>query len=108
MLQITIQFMPGLTEVRTAKLDFRHRALSHHAEGIAEALAHFGPYIVNCRGVRIPVRRIGEQHIIEDLGIIPRLSDWFVLIKPERWMSPPSHLLFREEKLDNAHADQRA
>lgn len=81
--------------------DFRHRALSHHAEGIAEAIAHFGPYIVNSQGVKVPVRRLGEQHVAEDLqGRIPSMRDWLSLIKPERWMSPPSHLLFRESKLD--------
>ncbi len=87
--------------------DFRHRALSHHAEGIQEAINRFGPYIMNSQGVKVPVRRIGEQHVAEDLGRIPSLRDWFSHIRPERWMSPPSHLLFRDEKLDQLLAEHK-
>lgn len=80
--------------------DFRHRALSHHAEGIADAITHFGPTITNSKGVKIPVRRLCEQHILEDLGVIPSLKDWYSQIKPDRWMSPEAKLLFREDNLD--------
>lgn len=36
--------------------DFRHRALSHHAEGIQESIDRFGPYILNSQLVKVPVR----------------------------------------------------
>jgi hypothetical protein len=30
--------------------------------------------------------RIGEQHVIEDLGFIPSFADWVRCIRPESWM----------------------
>ena len=56
--------------------DFRHRALRHHSQGIYEAERKFGTVICNAEGTRVPVRVIGEQHVREDLGRIPSLSDW--------------------------------
>lgn len=34
----------------------------------------------------VPVRLIGEQHVIEDLGLIPSFADWVRCIRPEPWM----------------------
>ena len=42
--------------------------------------------IKNSDGKMVPVRAIGEQHVIEDLGRIPTAADWLRMIKPERWM----------------------
>ena len=68
--------------------DFRHRALRHHSQGIFEAQRVFGMSIVNSDGKEVPVRYIGEQHVLEDCGgKIPSVSDWFKNIKPEAWMS---------------------
>lgn len=77
--------------------DFRHRALTHHAEGIWEAVAHFGDTITISTGAKIPVKAICERHVIEDLGQIPTLCDWLSQIKPQRWMSPKSKLLMSKE-----------
>ena len=55
--------------------DPRHRALRHHAEGI---------FMLD--GKTVPTRLVGEQHVIEDLGLIPSFADWARLIQPERWM----------------------
>lgn len=67
--------------------DFRHRALRHHTQGIFECERTFGVAIENSDGRAIPVRWIGEQHVSEDLGRIPSLSDWLYCIKPEPWMN---------------------
>lgn len=68
--------------------DFRHRALRHHAEGIFEAECVFGITITNSDGKQVPVRYIGEQHVIEDCGgRIPNLADWLSRIQPELWMA---------------------
>lgn len=104
--------------------DFRHRALRHHAQGIFEAERIFG-HAIRITGPRplrwfeklaekvfgvkiktgrsIPVRWIGEQHVKEDCGWIPSMSDWFKNIKPERWMGEPPVKL--ERLLDKAEAD---
>ena len=50
--------------------DVRHRALRHHAEGIFLCEKIFGTSIVNSDGREVPVRFIGEQHVLEDLGRI--------------------------------------
>lgn len=68
--------------------DFRHRALRHHAEGIFEAERVFGVTITNSDDKKVPVRYIGEQHVLEDCGgRIPNLADWLSKIQPEIWMS---------------------
>lgn len=76
--------------------DFRHRALSHHSAGIWECQEVFGPLLTLSTSVKVPVKLIAEQHILEDLGSIPSLKDWFSCIKPQQWMSPKAQLLFRK------------
>jgi hypothetical protein len=66
--------------------DPRHRALRHHAEGIFMLETLFSATITNSDGKVVPVRLIGEQHVIEDLGFIPSFADWGRLIQPQTWM----------------------
>lgn len=73
-------------ESKGAFADFRHRALRHHSEGIFLLESVFGPTIKNNDGKQIPVRLIGEQHVLEDLNRIPTLADWLRTIHPEPWM----------------------
>ncbi len=68
--------------------DFRHRAIRHHSEGIFECERVFGTTITNSDGKEIPVRYIGEQHIMEDCGgNVPTLKDWLSTIQPKPWMA---------------------
>lgn len=85
--------------------DFRHRALRHHSEGIFLAERMFGTTITNSDGRVIPVRFIGEQHVIEDCGFIPTLADWLKCIQAEPWMKRVGVKLGQEQpepKPDNA------
>lgn len=66
--------------------DFRHRALRHHAEGIFMAETIFGSTLALSTGRIIPTRWVGEQHVREDLGMIPSFGDWARAIRPEPWM----------------------
>ncbi len=66
--------------------DYRHRALRHHAQGIFECERIFGTTVVNSDGKHVPTRLIGEQHVKEDCGFVPTLSDWLRAIKGEDWM----------------------
>lgn len=66
--------------------DIRHRALRHHAQGIFWAEEVFGKFIVNSDGKQVPVRFIGEQHVKEDLGHIPTLTDWLRSVRLAPWM----------------------
>ena len=66
--------------------DPRHRALRHHAEGIFMLEAVYGETITISTGRIVPVRLIGEQHVLEDVGTIPSFADWARLIEPRPWM----------------------
>jgi hypothetical protein len=46
----------------------------------------FGTTITLSTGRVLPVRFVGEQHVLEDLGRIPTVQDWLLRIQPERWM----------------------
>lgn len=72
-------------ETKSHMADFRHRALRHHSLGIFWAEEHFGPVIKNSDGKEVPVRVIGEQHVKEDCGFIPTVSDWLGKIPAEPW-----------------------
>ena len=63
-----------------------HRALRHHTLGIFDAEALFGTTTTNSDGRVIPIRWIGEQHVIEDCRRIPSPSDWLKSIPIENWM----------------------
>ncbi len=68
--------------------DCRHRALRHHSEGIFQAEAHFGHTITNSDGRAVPVRLIGEQHVMEDCGgRIPTVADWLRTMPIQTWMN---------------------
>ena len=85
-----------LDRFKAAMPDFRHRAMTHHSEGIWEAIRFFGDTITISTGAKVPVKAICERHIKEDLGRIPTLSDWLRQIKPQIWMSPQSKLLMSQ------------
>lgn len=78
--------------------DFRHRALRHHAEGIFECERHFGETITNSDGKQIPVRYLGEQHVMEDCGRVPSLADWLSKIQPEPWMARATQTAHRSRR----------
>jgi hypothetical protein len=84
--------------------DFRHRALRHHSQGIFECERVFGQTVTLSTGRTIPVRWIGEQHVMEDLGFIPSLSDWLKCIQPEPWMNRPLKLSKELEKDEKVNA----
>ncbi|WP_194165358.1 DUF6915 family protein [Deinococcus terrestris] len=66
--------------------DARHRALRHHAQGIFWCEEVFGRTITNSAGRQIPVRLIGEQHVLEDFRRIPSLTEWLEHMTLEDWM----------------------
>lgn len=69
--------------------DPRHRALRHHAEGIAWAIKALGFTVHNSASKEIPIRLIAEQHIVEDCGWIPTIKDWLIHMNFEAWMDKP-------------------
>jgi hypothetical protein len=71
-----------------------HRALLHSSFGIFLAEQVFGHVIVNSEGRNVSVRDLGEQHVLEDLGCIPTVSDYLMYLEYQPWMhgegKPPS------------------
>jgi hypothetical protein len=76
-------------ETKSAYPDMRHRALRHHSEGIFWCEEKFGTVITNSEGRMVPVRIIGEQHIMEDLGWIPTIKDYLDNMEVQGWMFKP-------------------
>ena len=66
--------------------DNRHRAVTHHTQGIFEAERIFGITFENSDKKIISTRDIGEQHVLEDLGFIPTLSDYLYQMTYQNWM----------------------
>ena len=73
-----------------------HRAILHNAFGIFIIERVFGEVITNCKGRKIPVRVIAEQHIVEDCGFIPTVEDWVKDIPKKEWMVRGAKPLSRE------------
>lgn len=73
-------------------VNYRHRAVRHHAEGVFWCEAHFGPTITVTTEdgpKQVPTRLIAEDHVAQDLGWIPSLKDWLSCIDSQRWMRLP-------------------
>ena len=76
-------------ETKMHYADMRHRAMRHHSEGIFWCEQQFGTYITNSEGRMVPVRAIGEQHCMEDLGWIPTIKDYLDNMETKGWMFKP-------------------
>lgn len=66
--------------------DMRHRAMKHHTAGIYEAERLFGETFKNSDDKIVYTRYVGEQHVLEDMGFIPTLEDWFENMELQNWM----------------------
>ena len=66
-----------------------HRMFRHHSEGIFWCEHEFGTYITNSEGRMVPVRAIGEQHCMEDLGWIPTIKNYLDNMEVQGWMFKP-------------------
>jgi hypothetical protein len=86
-------------ESKAHMADIRHRALRHHSEGIFLSEKIFGSTITISTGRKIPVRLVGEQHVIEDFGFIPTIAQFFNKIKIEPWMLGNKNFKNPEEEL---------
>lgn len=95
--------------------DPRHRAMRHHAEGIQWMMDHFAKeatdaegnpvklYVMTTsQGKEIPLRWIGEQHVLEDLGWIPSVKDWLEDLPQKSWMMTGARRL-SQEFAENKH-----
>lgn len=74
---------------KSAHCHFTHRALRHHHQGIAEAVAMFGPHVRNRDGAHVAVELLGRQHIEEDCSAMPQAADWLDGFDMPDWFQMP-------------------
>lgn len=77
--------------------NWTQRALRHHTYGIQQAVEHFGPWITRASdGKRVSTRLLSEQHLMEDLGVLPTVQDWLQHLDVQPWMASAARKLSRE------------
>jgi len=83
-----IQIHDWFDETKQYTGDWTHRALRHHSAGVQWCIEKFGHAILNSDAQLVPIKIIAEQHLMEDCGRIPTVSDWLGCLSkfPERWM----------------------
>lgn len=75
-----------MDSTKMAHAEVTHRCVFHSAFGIYVIEDIFGRTITNSDGKEVFVRDIAEQHVLEDLGFIPSLSDWLREMPAAPWM----------------------
>ena len=76
-----------MDSTKSAHAEVTHRCVFHSAFGIYIIEDIFGRTITNSDGKEVFVRDVAEQHVLEDLGFIPSLSDWLKEMPCKPWMA---------------------
>ena len=84
-----------IDSTKSAHAEVTHHCVFHSAFGIYLIEDIFGRTITNSDGREVFVRDIAEQHVLEDLGHIPSLSDWLREMPPQPWMAGARKLPIR-------------
>ena len=83
-------YLPVHEKMDTTKMahaEVTHRCVFHSAFGVFLIEELFGRVLTNSDGKEVFVRDIAEQHVLEDLGFIPSLSDWLKEMPAQPWMA---------------------
>jgi hypothetical protein len=76
-----------MDSTKSAHAEVTHRCVFHSAFGIFVIEQIFGRTLTNSDGKEVFVRDVAEQHVLEDLGWIPSLSDWLREMPAQPWMA---------------------
>ena len=76
---------------KAAHPDMRHRAILHNSMGPYIAERIFGVTRTNSAGKRYSVRDVCEEHIIQDMGFIPTLSNYLDGMPLYDWLGGRKH-----------------
>lgn len=76
-----------IDSTKMAHAEVTHRCVFHSAFGIYLIEELFGRTLANSDGKEVFVRDVAEQHVLEDLGFIPALSDWLKEMPAKPWMA---------------------
>lgn len=71
---------------KATRCHFTHRAIHHHREGVAEAKALFGIYLLRADGQTVRTETIALQHIEEDCATLPCAADWLLDYQEPDWL----------------------
>ena len=90
---------------KAAVPDMRHRACFHSSFGIfivekvfcnyqknAQCMMVQTPFIKNADGAIVQVRDIAEKHVLEDMGRIPTLEDYYKGMPIYEWLGGPKRV----------------
>ena len=80
---------------KAAHPDMRHRAILHSSFGIYICERVFGHCLTLGNGRVLQVRDIAEQHVIDDLGKIPTVSDYLDGMPMYDWLGGPKRKITR-------------
>lgn len=78
-----------MDQSKAAHADMRHRAILHNSLGPFIVEQAFGVTMRNSDGRDFSPRDVAEQHIIDDLGRIPSVSDYLNNMQMQPWMGVP-------------------
>lgn len=83
-----IEIHDWFDETKAYTGNFGHRAMRHHAAGVQWCCEKFGHILINSDGTLVPTKIIAEQHVTEDCGFVPTISDWTdaIVKNPPEWM----------------------
>ena len=84
-----------MDSTKMAHAEVTHRCVFHSAFGIYIIEDIFGRTLTNSDGKEVFVRDVAEQHVLEDLGFIPSLSDWLREMPAQPWMAGARKLPIR-------------
>lgn len=101
-----IKIHEWIDQFKSSLGDVRHRALIHHTRGPFMVQDVFGHYITvfdekKNKHVKVVVRDIAENHIVEDLGWIPSPDDWLSCMDCKVWMGGKKNKFIGREELMN-------
>ncbi len=75
---------------KSAHATMKHRVIFHSAFGIYLVEKIFGTFIVNSDQTKVQTRDLAEDHVLEDLGMIPSLEKWLDAMPIQQWMGGPT------------------
>ncbi len=78
-----------LDQTKMAHPDMRHRAILHNSFGCYLVEQVFGHNLINSAGRVVSTRDIAEEHIIEDMGRIPTVSNYLDGMPLYDWLGGP-------------------
>lgn len=79
-----------LDETKAHHADMRHRAMLHNSWGVYLCERLFGVNLTNSDGRLVSVRDVAEQHVLDDMGRIPSVTEYLSGMPMYSWLGGPA------------------